>query len=158
MGCVGHGRKPSRCGDGVSIREAVEGDIPALVEMGSKFHGMATDYHALGRFDEEAVARVLRFMIANPSCLIVTNGEGAIGGTIVPVFFAPTNLSMEENFWWAAKGGMELLAEFERRAESMGATAIFLSTLENDRSDTFAKILARKGYRLSERRYMKGLS
>ena len=86
------------------IRRAKDTDIPALVAMGRTFHAMAP-HSPMGAFDGVGVANVLGFLIESPNALVLTNGEGAIGGVLAPVYFCPSKLMMEESFWWAGRGG-----------------------------------------------------
>lgn len=138
------------------IRAATAADVPALVEMGRQFHAMAP-HRPMGEFDPEAVARMLSFMVASPQSLVLTNGEGAIGGVMAPVYFNPGKMLMEEAFWWAAKGGRQLLAAFCDASESMGADYVSLSTLDNERSAVIDRVVTRMGFQPVERRYLKGL-
>lgn len=109
----------------------------------------------MGGFDPEAVARMLAFLIDNG--LVLTNGEGAIGGMMAPIYFNPGKIVMEESFWWARRGGRDLLKEFCRAARAMGADFISLSTLENDRQALVDRLVGSMGFRPLERRYLKDL-
>ncbi len=84
----------------MAIRKATTEDIPALVEMGAKFHAMSP-HSFMGEYDATGAANVLRFMIESPQSLVLTNGKGMIGGTFAPVFFAPGKWMLEENYWSA---------------------------------------------------------
>ncbi len=138
------------------IRPATTEDIPHLVEMGREFHAMSP-HKPMGEFDGEAVGRMLDFLISSPSALVLTNGDGAIGGVMAPIYFCPTKLMMEESFWWARKGGRDLLREFSVQAKAMGASCIYLSTLRNDRSDIVDRIVSGMGFGMVEHRYVKDL-
>lgn len=136
---------------------ATEADIPALVEMGRKFHAMSP-HKFLGGYDGEAVARVLRFLIENPAGMVLTNGDGVIGGMMAPIFYQPGKMMLEESFWWADRGGRDLLREFTEEGRKMGATCVLLSTLENDKSEIVHRIVSRMGFTPVERRYVKDLT
>lgn len=136
---------------------ATEADIPAMVEIGAKFHAMSP-HRFMGEYDPEALANVFRFMIGSDQSVIFTNGEGLIGGTYAPVYFNPSKWMLEENFWFAGKDGMELLNLLFAHATAWGADFFMLSTLENDHSKAIDRLLTRKGFHLIERRYMKGLN
>lgn len=132
-------------------------DIPGLVSMGERFHAMSP-HHGMGEYDRTAVSRMLRFMIANDNCLVLTNGTGAIGGVVAPVFFDPSKMMMEESFWYAGKGGRDLLKAFCAEARLMGADFILLSTLEDDRIKGIDRVVGRMGFAPMERRYIKELA
>jgi len=138
----------------MTIRQATADDIPALVEMGAKFHAMSP--HAfLGEYDRQGIANLLSYMAAN--AILLTNGEGIIGGIIAPVYFAPTRLMAEESFLWAHKGGFDLLTAFEEEAKRRGASFVLMSTLENGKVRAMDRMMTRSGYRAVERRYIKEL-
>lgn len=141
----------------MTVREATLDDVPALVEMGAKFHAMSP-HKGMGEYDAEGVGRMLAFMATSPSAILLTNGEGVIGGVLAPVYFAPGKIMADESFWWAGAGGGELLAGFEQIARAKGADFVVLSTLENERSAVIGRVVSRKGYRPVERRYIKELS
>lgn len=138
------------------IREATHDDIPALVEMGRQFHAMAP-HNPMGAYDGEGVGRMLAFLIESPSAVVLTNGDGAIGGVMAPIYFCPSKLMMEEAFWWARKGGRDLLREFEVKSREMGAACLYLSTLENEHWHLIDRVVTRRGFAPIERRYVKEL-
>lgn len=138
------------------IREAEHKDVPALVAWGQKFHDMAP-HKPMGDYDSAAVARMLRFMMDSPQAMVLTNGTGAIGGVFAPVYFNPSRWMFEESFWWASADGMSLLDAAMERGKEWGASYLLLSTLENRKSAAIDRVLARKGFVLLERRYLKEL-
>lgn len=140
----------------MTTRLATIEDIPALVEMGTKFHAMSP-HKWMGEFDDAAIGRMLAFLIDNPAGLVVTNGEGVIGGMMSPVYFNPSKWMMEESFWFAGSGGRDLLKAFNTEARGMGADYVLLSTLENDKSHVIDRVVTRMGFVPLERRYVKGL-
>lgn len=136
---------------------ATETDIPALIEMGRKFHAMSP-HKPVGPFDPEAVGRVLAMLIGHSDGLVMTNGVGAIGGLIAPVYFSPQVRMMEEHFWFSDMGGgKDLLRAFEAVSRETGADYVMLSTLENDKSSVIDRVVSRMGFTPIERRYMKDL-
>lgn len=139
------------------IRPATNNDIPSLVAWGRKFHDLAP-HNPMGEYDPEAVARMLRFMIGSPQAMVLTNGSGAIGGVFAPVYFNPAKWMFEESFWWAHKDGMSLLDAAIEESKAWGASFLLLSTLENDKSPAIHRVLARKGFSMLERRYLKDLA
>lgn len=134
-------------------RTATAEDIPALVEMGAKFHAMSP-HRFMGEYDHTGTENVLRFMIESPQALLLTNGTGLIGGTYSPVYFAPSKWMLEENFWWAGADGMALLKAHLEHAKAWGADFYLLSTLENERSAAINRLVSRMGFKPMERRYI----
>lgn len=135
------------------IRAATDLDIPAIVAMGRSFHAMSP-HRDMGEYDKAWVALMLRAMISEPRALVLTNGDGAIGGVLAPIYFCPSKLMLDEAFWFAGKGGRDLLKEFARRGKEMGASCVVLSTLENEQSHVIDRVVTRMGCRPVERRYV----
>lgn len=97
-------------------------------------------------------------LIEHPDGLVMASEDGVIGGMVAPVYFSPGVRMMEEHFWWATKGGKDLLKAFENVSrETLGAHFLMLSTLEDARTDVIDRIVSRRGYRPIERRYAKEL-
>ena len=140
----------------MTVRLATVDDIPALVEMGAKFHAMSP-HSFMGEYDADGAANVLRFMIDSPQAIVLTNERGMIGGTFAPVFFAPGKWMLEENYWWAGADGFALLDAHLEYAKGWGARFYLLSTLEHDRSAAINRLVTRKGFVPLERRYIKEL-
>ena len=132
-------------------------DIPRLVALGEKFHAMAPHFK-MGNFDPLAMSRVLKFMITSPNSVVFTNGRGVIGGTLSPVYFNPSKIMLEENFWWAEEGGRPLLTAMEEWGKQQGATFILLSTLENSKTHVIKRLMERRGYAPIEHQFIKELS
>lgn len=129
-------------------------DIPRLVEMGRAFHEVAP-HGAIAEFDEPAVIRVLRYLMDSPGGLILMNAAGAIGGLLVPLYFAPSKQLMEISFWSVPKGGKAMLRQFEAEARSMGACGCHLSVFVDGREHLAERLLRHLGYCAVERRFMK---
>lgn len=138
------------------IRTATAEDIPALVEMGAKFHAMSP-HQFLGEYDPQGIANLLRFLATGNNTILLTNGEGLIGGVLAPVYFAPTKIMAEESFLWARKGGGDLLSAFEDEAKARGAAFVLMSTLENEKTKAMDRVMRRSSYVPVERRYIKVL-
>lgn len=140
----------------MTVRKALIEDIPALVEMGAKFHAMSP--HAfLGEYDPQGITNLLGFLATGNTTILLTNGDGLIGGILAPVYFAPTKIMAEESFLWARKGGADLLRSFEIEAKTMGAHFVLMSTLENEKSVAMQRVMKRNGYSPVEKRYIKTL-
>ena len=127
------------------IREATKDDLPALLEMGRKFHAMSG--HPMG-FDEAAVSAFMISLIDNEAgCLLMTD-KGVIGGVLAPAWCDPLWPMAIELFWWAEGGGLKLMSEFEKWAESRGANEVRMTSLAAHQRA--ADLLQLKGYSPSE--------
>lgn len=141
----------------MSVRAAEASDIEALVAIGERFHAMSP-HRFMGEYDSSAMGRVLAFMIGSSSCAVFMNGSGVIGGTIAPLYFNPSRLMVEENFWFADRDGGQLLQSLLNWGHEMGANYLAMSTLENEKSEVIDKLMRRKGFVLLERRYLKEIA
>ena len=138
-------------------RIATAEDIPALIEMGRKFHAMSP-HKSMAEFDPEAFAATLRTLMADAAhSVVLTNGTGLIAGMMTPIYFNPSVYMMEELLWWAEGGGKELLAAFTAVSKAMGARHLYLSTLEDERVGKMDEWVKSLGFSALERRYIKDL-
>ena len=124
-----------------------------LMAMGRTFHAYA--YSDLGPLDESAGEQFLRALIASPRGVVLTNGTGAVGGLLIPVWFQPKTRVLEECFWWSsATGGRELLSELIEFGRKNGAAGVVLSTIENGRQVAVDRAVRRMGFTPHERKYL----
>ena len=88
---------------------------------------------------------------------------GFLAAAIQPVWFSPGTRVALETAWWmdeAHRGrpeGVRLLLEFERWAKAEGTQAICMSDIVLEGDSAAKRILARLGYQVTERTFVKGL-
>lgn len=136
--------------DAVLIRPGVEADIPRVLDMGAKFHAAGK---IKAGYDREAVAALLADLIhSDKGCLLVSD-FGMIGGALAPAYCDPAHIVAIELFWWAEKGGLQLMQRFEDWARATGAREIRMTSLATlPRADA---LLRRKGFEPAEISYQK---
>lgn len=136
------------------VREAVPGDFPAILEMGRRFHEFSPWRDR--PFSDEATLAMLQRITDSEDAVLFTNGTGILGGVVAPIYFGGGKVA-QELFWFADKGGRELLDAFEAWAKERGADGILMISLALDeRTDQrMGKIYERRGYRLRERNFYK---
>lgn len=133
------------------IRPATPEDIPALVDMGRKFH--AASQMPMG-FDPQAVEAFLGQLI--PQGGVFIGPRGAIGGALAPAYCDPAWVMAVELFWWAEGGGMGLLRAFEAWAVESGAREVRMTSLAAlERADRLLRLV---GYSPVEISYQKVLA
>lgn len=149
------------CSAPVVIREAVEGDIPALLEMAGRFH-KASGFTEIP-FDADSVAATMAHLIGSEDAVLVIGDGGMAAAIAYPAYFNHAHRQAQEMFWWVDEDkrstglGKALLGGIEAWARSRGAesmTMISLDALEPERVDLLYR---RAGYRPSERNYLKRL-
>ena len=140
------------------IRSATLDDVPALLEMGARFHAMSP--WSGFPLDRDRLEENLRGFIASDhaAILVLDNLRGAVGVFVAQAYFAAATVA-QEMFWYceAPSQGLALLDAAEAWAKDKGAdimTMIRLEGVENERMD---KIYRRRGYAPTEHNYMRAL-
>ncbi len=137
------------------IREAVESDIPAIMEMGKRFADEAGVTDAIG-WDGASVDAMLRTMIEGEHILLVGD-RGMIGGLVFGHPFSG-KMVFQELFWrneGPATQGIRLLEMAERMAKERGCERSMM--IEIGTFPGAAQIYERRGYRPAERNFIKEL-
>jgi len=138
------------------IRQAVEGDIPRLLEMGAKFSQAARLIEHVG-YDPESMERTFRFLIETPDHCLLVSDNGAIGGIRSPHPFNLSHWIAQELFWWCeGGGGLKLLDAFEEWAAEKCST-VRMITLEALNPERVGNLYRRRGYSPLEHGYIKRL-
>lgn len=140
----------------MTVREAAPGDFSAILEMGRRFHEFSPWRDR--PFSDDATLEMLQRITDSDDAVLFTNGTGILGGVVAPIYFGG-GVVAQELFWFADKGGRELLDAFEQWADDKGASGVLMISLAIDEKtdERMGKIYERRGYRLRERNYYKGL-
>lgn len=150
----------------VRIREAVAGDIPAMVSLGRKFYA-ESDYHKIAPFDPKTIGNMFMTLLQSPVCrvLVADNGGelvGFMGVQFGPFPFNDTVLCAQEKFWFVdethrGRVGIRLKTAMEEIARYSGARIFVMSRLENEAGEGVERLYLRNGYTPLERHYIKRL-
>lgn len=134
------------------IRDAVEADIPAIMDMGRKFADDAGVTNKIGWHDA-TVESLLRVMIEGHVLLI--GDRGMIGGFVFPHPLSGRMVFQE--LFWRSEGfeGVRLLAAAEKQAKAMGCERSLMIGI--DTMPDVAGLYARLGYEPAERNFIKEL-
>ncbi len=124
-----------------------------MVEVGRAFYDLSSGHAALGEFDADGVARTIRLLIDSSNALVLVGNGVGIGGVMMPLYYSPGKLVMQEVFWFAPKFARGLLKEFHRESKEMGASFVMLSSLEI-LHPSIGRFMTRMGYHPLERRYV----
>lgn len=154
-------------GGAALIRAARAEDLDVFVEVGRKFHETSPLRDSVV-FDPDGFATFFLQSLDNPMIAMwAAEEDGAIrgcaGAMAYPLYFAPTNTVVQELFWWTDKEyrgkniGAFLYSAIESWSREKGASHLFMIALENERSESMAKLYARSGFAPMERTFMKGL-
>lgn len=145
---------------GVDIRVAGEADLPAILDMGAKFHAFSGD--AVPYCPTSAEASIRGLLASGFVVLAVEAGRpiGMIGVAVVPLFFNFSATMAQELMWWVdqdQRGGgaaMRLIRAAEDEARARGAVRLHMARLANS-PPHLAPLYDRLGYRPSEFAHVK---
>lgn len=110
----------------VIVRDAIEADIPRLVEMGRRFRS-ETSYSKYLADNPERMAQLGRQLLAKDGLLLAERDGAIVGmlGFIVHSHFISGEIAAGEVFWWMEPefrgDGLKLVDEAKRRARLAGA-------------------------------------
>lgn len=146
------------------IRDAVEADLGALLQIGRDFFA-ANGAADLLPWDEDTACDVLCGILTGESegCLLVAVDDlgviqGATGAVFFPSMWNRHNKAGIELFLRAARGhGGELLAALEERARAAGVRTFGMLCLDAMRPEAVGALYERRGYRATERVFVKRL-
>lgn len=146
-----------------TIRKATEDDIDTLASMGERFIKYS-EYRRTTECPHGHIADALR-KILEVGAIFVAEINGVVRGGIVcsvtPAWFAPDARIAVELAWWVdddyrnGMTGIRLLQAYERWAKESGASMICMSDMVIDGRPPLGEMLARLGYRMTERTFMK---
>lgn len=147
------------------VRLATTADLDAVADMGAVFIAR-TRYAWFVNPTHDELRSTLTLLLEHGR-IWVAEIDGVVCGFLAavlqPVWFSPRNRVALETVWWmdpAHRGrpeGVRLLLEFERWAKAEGAQAICMSDIVLEGESAAERILARLGYQVTERTFVKGL-
>jgi N-acetylglutamate synthase-like GNAT family acetyltransferase len=143
------------------IRSATVDDIAAIGILGERMAERGKLHDSVG-YDPVTVAGLLQRMVDDPDSILLVEDDGEVRGMLGAVIYAhPFNAARrcgQELFWYSeGGGGGELLAEAEAVAHAMGVEQWFMICEEAMRPRAVGRLYERRGYRVVEHGYVKGL-
>jgi len=150
----------------IEVRRAQVEDLPPCLDMTERFHA-ASPIAKIAPFDKAGMAATLRAMFQNDHSgvwLALRDGQpvGIAGALLYPLYFSPAHNVVQELFWWldpAARGcgaGKSLFQSVQNWAKDMGAAAVFMIALDDNRVSKTDKFYRRAGFKPLEHTYVKG--
>jgi len=140
------------------IRVATVDDMPALIEMGRRFHA-ASPWADMPINEAHLTAHLTGFIEGDNSVVFVLEDlTGGVGLFVSPVYFSDHTVA-QEVFWYceSPRNGRGLLEVAELWAANMGASRMSMICLEGKNTEIVGKLYERRGYRPTEHTYMKAL-
>ena len=144
------------------IRLGHKGDIPALVELGAKFHAESGMADIAGYVPEDFAATLEGMIASEMMILLVAEDEkpvGMAGAVIFPFYFNSAHRTAQEMFWYVApeaRGGTgtALLGTLETVAKGKGCESLMMVELDHI---PCGAIYEGRGYRRAERSWIRRL-
>ena len=147
------------------VRLATHDDLPAITAMGSQFLAK-TKYARILDTRQNDIHHAMSILLEHGR-IWVAEVDGVVCGFLAairqPLWFSPGTFIALEAAWWMEEThrgrpeGVRLLLEFERWAKAEGAQAICMSDIVLEGESAAERILARLGYQVTERTFVKGL-
>lgn len=147
------------------IRSATEADLPAIAEMGERFHGEA-GWGDVAEYSQEDCAKTLKAMIEGAGIVLVSEQNGRItgiaGGVIFPLYFNHGHKSGQEMFLYVEPGlrdgtGAKLLIALEQAAREAGCQSWMMIALDHVAPEATGRLYKRRGYRPAEHSWIRRL-
>jgi hypothetical protein len=142
------------------IRPATISDIPKMLEMGRKFFE-ASGYSDIADLEVNSLRATFEALITNSEAVVLV-GDGAMAAALIyPFYFNASHKTAQEMFWWVnpeRRGiGTELLDALIASVKAKGAQSLSMIALERLTPEKVGGIYERRGFRPSERSYIKKL-
>ena len=148
----------------MKIREAQLKDLEQVIKLGKEFFEVSK-YDSFFSFDEESFEETIGNLIyQDTTTLFVVDDDGIVGmaGAVLFPFYMNSKIkTCQEVFWYlkpeARKGrvGIDLLTAVEDWARNNGAYSFNMMSLEEVEPEKVERLLSIKGYKKTERHYMR---
>lgn len=148
------------------IRPARIDDCAEIARLGEIFHAEAAWGDVCDYRQGDCQATLERMCEAPETILLVAERDGDLigmaGGLISMLYFNHAHLTGQELFWWIdpqERGsiGLRLLEALENEARARGCQSWAMIALDKVDPERTARIYERRGYRASERSFIKRL-
>lgn len=139
---------------GVSVRPAVEADIPTILELGGMLHAESPRYREFS-YSPKKVARLAMYVIGEGGALVAEkDGKiiGLIAGMVSEHWFSEDKIATDLTFFIVpeerkkGRAALMLVRAFEAWAESKGARHIVPGTSTQLDADGTARFYEKLGY------------
>lgn len=148
------------------IRRALLDDVPAIAEIGERFHDLAGWHDVAEYVGEDCSATLITMIESAEHIVLVAEVEGKIvgiaGGLTFPLYFNHAHRSGQELFLYVEPGlrdgtGGRLLTALEDEARAIGCKSWAMIALDKVEPELTGRLYRRRGYRASEHSYIKRL-
>lgn len=125
--------------------------------MGEKFATLAKLDDHVG-YDPESAESLFYHLMESPDGILIISDKGMIGGLCYPHPFNSKVRIGQEVFWWSeGRDGALLLGAAEQRAKELGCAFWGMITVETVNPDRMARYYEKRGYKATERAFMRAL-
>jgi GNAT superfamily N-acetyltransferase len=148
------------------IRKATLDDVPAIAEMGERFHHEAGWADIADYSVEDCAKSLIQMIETDLGIVLVSEAEGRItgiaGGLVFPLYFNHGHKSGQELFLYVEPGlrdgtGGKLLGALEEEAKAQGCSSWIMIALDKVSPHATGRLYSRRGYRASEHSWIRRL-
>ncbi|MGI9158923.1 MAG: GNAT family N-acetyltransferase [Saprospiraceae bacterium] len=147
------------------VRRATAHDFPQYLALAKEFHAASPVRHIID-LDADGYAAFYAETLTNDNIGVwLAEKDSAVigiaGALAYPMYFSPTNLVVQELWWWltpAARGsgaGKAMFDAISTWAEQKKAKALFMIALEDDNAKRMENVYRRAGFKPMERTFIK---
>ena len=147
------------------IRQATYHDIPTIAKLGAIFHKEA-GWDEVPYSEVDCALALNEFIISPLFLCYVAEADNVIVGMMAallsPAFFNHSHIIGEELFWWVSDEaphmtGLRLLTTVENTARELGCHTMHMKAVARLNGERMEKLYTKRGYRASERLFIKEL-
>ena len=147
------------------IRAATLDDLPAIAEMGERFHAEA-GWADVAAYDRQHCIASLQAMLDGAGVVLVAETAGKVvgiaGGLYFPLYFNHAHRTGQELFLYVEPGlrdgtGARLLTALEDAARDAGCQSWIMIALDRVSPEATGRLYQRRGYRPAEHSWIRRL-
>jgi len=149
----------------VIVRRAVEADLSQYLVLANRFHA-TSPVHNVIPFDDKGYSEFYRGALANEALALWVAEDsdaliGIAGAIAYPMYFSPTHKVVQELWWWlepqsrGSGAGKEMFNAIDQWAKEVGAAALLMAALEDNRTEKMHNVYARAGFTPMERTFIR---
>ncbi len=146
------------------IREAVESDIPRIVEMGARLTAQSS-YVGIVDYDSNSAALTVKELIESDNgTVLVYEHEGTVVGVVAAIIFPfylnRNHMTAQELWMWVdpehrGHTGRYLMAAFEKTVKKKGVQSLSVTAQHSIKPEATGRLYRRAGFQPTDHSYMK---
>lgn len=149
----------------MTVREAIESDIPRIVEMCARLTARS-GYTRLLEYDIDSVVLTVSELIESDSGVVLVYEDekvaGVVAALIFPMYLNRNHLTAQELWMWVdpeyrGRAGKDLMKGLEDAVRKKGAKSLSVTAQHTIRPEATGRLYRRAGFYPTDYTYMKGI-